>query len=96
MIIKFNNTIINHYYIQRRTAFFILVLEKGLAFSSREGTHLHKHRYEYQASGIIALPWLKKFPSPPLVLSAPQHLFPIASASQYGHYYLQTYFKIAC
>ena len=36
----------------------------------------------------------KKFPSPPLDRCAPNHLVPIASASQYGHYYLQTYFKI--
>ena len=66
---------------------FNLVLEKGLTFISI-GMNTKPPRN-------IALPWLKKFPSPPLVLCAPQHLFPIASASKYGHYYLQTYFKIA-
>ena len=44
----------------------------------------------------IALPWPKKIPLHLLICALPNHLFPIASASQYGHYYLQTYFKIAC
>ena len=63
--------------------------------SAREGLAFISIGVSTKPPRNIALPRLKKFPSPPLDRCAPQHLFPIASASQYGHYYLQTYFKIA-
>ena len=100
-IIKINNTIINDYYIQSafRGAFgtskchkyihlSTLMLEMGLAFRSIGVS-------TKDAFQSIVLSWPKKNPLHLLVCALPNHLFPIASASQYGHYYLQTYVKIA-
>ena len=65
-----------------------LALEMGLAFRSIGVS-------TKDAVQSLVLPWPKKIPLHLLVCALPNHLFPIASASQYGHYSLQTYFKIA-